>query len=381
VTIDIPRQDAAFDVSAKQLGRRQLVKAGAWAAPVVLLAVATPPASASPGPVPSGQLTVTANALSSAAPAVGPLSWAGGSILWTKVGTGEPTLATVTYSVTLTGPGGLSYDLYTGVQNVAPGGTITFPVTPYGVAPLAPGAYRVTITAVSDGTASAQSNPFTIIGVPVDQLSVQAYQLGDSNSGGTPGPLSWSGGQIGWWSAPPSGEPSTAVVAWTAVLTGPDALSVTLASGTANISRYGSFTIPASTWGTKPIASGAYTVTVTATTSSSKSVNSNVVTVASTVKASTPTVTGVKGNKHKIDFTLTGPPKAVVDIVATGTDASLNPNFPASVTIPATGSIAVTGTANATGKTAGSVSIALTARTGWIVTPTTLGPLEIPVTS
>ncbi|WP_292836215.1 hypothetical protein [Microbacterium sp.] len=54
MNIELPRSATAFDVPTKQLNRRQLVKAGAWAAPAVILAVATPPASAStPAPAPT----------------------------------------------------------------------------------------------------------------------------------------------------------------------------------------------------------------------------------------------------------------------------------------------------------------------------------------
>lgn len=49
----LPRLDGAFDGSDKRaLDRRQLIKAGAWAAPVLLLATATPAAAAVSAPTP-----------------------------------------------------------------------------------------------------------------------------------------------------------------------------------------------------------------------------------------------------------------------------------------------------------------------------------------
>lgn len=261
--------DAANTVSAKGLDRRSLIKAGAWAAPALVMTVAAPAASASPGDVPTSELTAS------------------------------------------------------------------------------------------------------------------SYTVSNLNADGTPGPLSWAGGQIGWYSAPPSGEPTIATVSYTVVLSGPGGLSVALVpAGVANIPRYGAHDFSAVTWGTKPLASGNYTVTVTAVgTDGTVSAVSNTVTVASTVTASNPTLTGVTGNKHRIDFTLTGPVGARVDIAATPTAAQLNPAFPASVTIPASGTIAVTATANATGQTPGSVNIGLSAATGWIVNPTSFGPITIPVKS
>lgn len=59
----LPRLDGAFDGSDKRaLDRRQLLKAGAWAAPVLLLATATPAAAAS-AKVPDSTPDFTGNAI------------------------------------------------------------------------------------------------------------------------------------------------------------------------------------------------------------------------------------------------------------------------------------------------------------------------------
>jgi hypothetical protein len=228
-------------------------------------------------------------------------------------------------------------------------------------------------------TTAAPAMAASIEPVPVAQLTVSSYSLSNLTNGGTPGPLLWNGGQIAW-SSPGSGQPTTASVSYTVVLSAPGGQSITLATSATNLTKYGSFEVPAIPWGTKPLASGAYTVTLTAIGSDgTKSAVSNTITIASTVTASAPTVTPATGNKHTVAFVLTGPAGAQVNIATTPVDVMISTAFPTSVTIPNTGTFTVSGVANSTGKTAGTLEFGLTAGGGWIVTPASLGPVSVPV--
>jgi hypothetical protein len=228
-------------------------------------------------------------------------------------------------------------------------------------------------------TTAAPAMAASIEPVPKAQLTVSSYALSNLNNGGTPGPLSWAGGQISW-SSPGTGQPTTASVSYTVVLSGPGGLSVNLATSATNISKYGSFEVPAIQWGVKPLASGDYTVTLTAIGSdgaTSATSNTLAIPVTPVATASTPTVAPSGGNKHSVSFVLTGTPGAVVQVSAVYTNASADTAFPPSVTIPVGGSITVSGIANATGKTSGSVAITLTGN-GSIVTPTSLSAVIPP---
>jgi hypothetical protein len=217
-------------------------------------------------------------------------------------------------------------------------------------------------------TTAAPAMAASIEPVPKAQLTVSSYALSNLNNGGTPGPLSWAGGQISW-SSPGTGQPTTASVSYTVVLSGPGGLSVNLATSATNISKY-----------VKPLASGDYTVTLTAIGSdgaTSATSNTLAIPVTPVATASTPTVAPSGGNKHSVSFVLTGTPGAVVQVSAVYTNASADTAFPPSVTIPVDGSITVSGIANATGKTSGSVAITLTGN-GSIVTPTSLSAVIPP---
>lgn len=164
VTIHLPRNQSTFAAPAKQVDRRTLIKAGAWAAPVLIMTAAAPAAASSHtvGPVPAAQLTITPGQLSTSAASAGPLNWTGGQILWNAPSSGGPDMASVSYTAVLTGPGGLSQTLYSGAANLAPGGTINLAALSYGSSSLANGDYRVTITAVSDGATSGMTNIATV---------------------------------------------------------------------------------------------------------------------------------------------------------------------------------------------------------------------------
>jgi hypothetical protein len=183
MTIELPRTDADAETT-KGLRRRQVLKAGAWAAPVIVLTAAAPAAQASPGPVPAAQLTVTAGALtnSGSGGALGPLVWAGGSIAWSRATPGQPTIAAVSYTVALTGPGGLNVTLVTSATNIANGGSVPISGLTYGTAPLAAGAYTITLTAIaSDGSKSATSSVTLVAPAIITAVATATYQ-GQGNS-------------------------------------------------------------------------------------------------------------------------------------------------------------------------------------------------------
>jgi hypothetical protein len=165
VTIELPNNDIARAAS-KGVDRRTLLKAGAWAAPVLVLTTAAPAMAASIEPVPAAQLTVTSGALINVglSGALGPLSWAGGTIAWSRLTGGDPTTASVGYTVTIAGPGLPTTTLITSSTNIVNGGSFTVPGLSYGAAGLAAGAYSITLTAIgSDGSTSASSSVTLVV--------------------------------------------------------------------------------------------------------------------------------------------------------------------------------------------------------------------------
>ncbi|GAA1666272.1 hypothetical protein [Microbacterium lacus] len=171
MSIDTPIRDTASTAS-KSVDRRTLLKAGAWAAPVVLLTTAIPAAAASTNVVPSNELTVTSGALTASGVAATPLHWAGGKILWTPASGSTTTAAMVSYSVILSGPAGFaSQTLYTSSTNLAPGGSIDFAAGNYGSNALPPGRYTITVLASSDGDATAASSYSIVYTVSVSAFS------------------------------------------------------------------------------------------------------------------------------------------------------------------------------------------------------------------
>ncbi len=164
MTIELPSKD----IAAKRVDRRTLLKAGAWAAPVLVLTTAAPAMAASIEPVPAAQLTVTSGPLTNAgvSGALGPLSWAGGTIAWSRSTPGQPTTASVSYTVSIVGPGLPTTTLVTSSTNIVNGGSFTVPALSYGAAGMAAGTYTITLTAIaSDGSKSASSS-VTLVAPP-----------------------------------------------------------------------------------------------------------------------------------------------------------------------------------------------------------------------
>ena len=91
--------------SARSIHRRQLLRAGAWAAPAVIVASAVPAASASGETVPAGYLKAESYYLGVAIwpTSVGPLRWGGGRIGLTS---NDYNNGFISYQVTLRGPNG-----------------------------------------------------------------------------------------------------------------------------------------------------------------------------------------------------------------------------------------------------------------------------------
>lgn len=203
--------------------------------------------------------------------------------------------------------------------------------------------------------------------VPVSQLTVQSNGLSDVRTGGTPGPLAWAGGRF-TWASPGPGAPTLAPVSYTVVLTGPGGLNVSLVpAGVANVAPSGFHDLPAVTWGTKPMAAGVYTVTVTIISGTeSKSAQSSVTVAASPPPPVAASLNVAPDNKKRVfTLTLTGTPFTVVTIgVSSSSNVHWNPAIPSTATIGSNGTMQVGGTAHATANTAGTASITLSAPAG-----------------
>lgn len=146
------------------LDRRQLLKIGAWSAPAVVLATAAPAAAASheTGTIPVAQINLFSygiQEINAGGEHLGPINWSGGRIEYTGQWDDPPT-GTVAYSVIATGPGGFSQVLHPeDVAVIALYGNHALAGVIFGTAPMAPGTYTVTTTAVgSDGSRSVQES-------------------------------------------------------------------------------------------------------------------------------------------------------------------------------------------------------------------------------
>lgn len=183
MTIELPT-NAIAPTAPKSVDRRTLLKAGAWAAPVLVLTTAAPAMAASIEPVPAAQLTVMSGPLTNAGTgdAIGPISWAGGTIAWSRATPGQPTIASVGYTVAITGPGGLSTTVVTSSTNITNGATFTVPGLSYPTpsAALQAGTYTITLTAfASDVPKSAQSSVLLV----ARTVTATGTSNADGNSG------------------------------------------------------------------------------------------------------------------------------------------------------------------------------------------------------
>lgn len=132
--------------------RRRILKAAAWSAPVIAVAVAAPAAAA------SGEVSIVAGLLiyvsdpTGSGSGKGPIKWAGATITWPADKAAD---ASVSYKVDLTGPTDFTAEPLVPWSTVllAPGGSRAVPgQNGIGSASSMPaGTYTVTLTVIADG--------------------------------------------------------------------------------------------------------------------------------------------------------------------------------------------------------------------------------------
>ena len=136
--------------------RRRVLKAAAWSAPVIAIAVAAPAAAASTTPEITDEFTIQSYGVTdqgwSGKP--GPLCWSGGQINWASPSQHTAT-ATITYAVTIFLPDGSSEQLAGPTSTViSPWGNVKVDAISWGTAPIPKGQYTVTLNASINGRAS-----------------------------------------------------------------------------------------------------------------------------------------------------------------------------------------------------------------------------------
>lgn len=166
----LPRLDGAFDeIDRRTIDRRQLLRAGAWAAPVIVLATAAPAAATSVDPASAGTGNVPASALFVDAYSVsdlngngthGPLSWAGGQVGYWNAVQGIA-VATFLWTAVLTKPGGTTLTIASGSGNVPVGQALVIPAQDVAQKPIAAGKYTLTLT-IYGSQSSTKSDVETI---------------------------------------------------------------------------------------------------------------------------------------------------------------------------------------------------------------------------
>lgn len=148
--------DDAADQHA--LDRRQVLRAGVWAAPVIVLATAAPAAAQSITPAGGGP-NVPASATAVDAYSIydlndggthGPIGWAGGHIrYWNPVN--AVAVATLSYVVLLKTPSGATFTVTSGVCNVASGQAFHLDQREVLQKPVAKGTYTLTLSVGGSG--------------------------------------------------------------------------------------------------------------------------------------------------------------------------------------------------------------------------------------
>lgn len=157
----------AFDEKPPTLDRRQLIRAGAWAAPVIVLATAAPAAAAqsvNTGNVPASALAVTAYGLydSNSEGTHGPLYWSGGQVgYWNPVN--GVAIASFTWTALLLKPDGTSATVGSGAATTPAGQSFTIPSMSVAAKPLLLGKYTLTLTVFGSGSTSVSDQEFVSI--------------------------------------------------------------------------------------------------------------------------------------------------------------------------------------------------------------------------
>ncbi|MCT9819065.1 hypothetical protein N3K63_02060 [Microbacterium sp. W1N] len=216
--------EAAHSAAPRGLQRRQVILAGAWATPVVLLATATPARAEVISQTYTGPVITIADFVSGShhdvdetdAPGLaGRFTLAYDASRWSPAASSPPASVDATWVIEITN-GQTSYGTVTGSAAGLTGSPRSITWSSDSV-PTGSG-YAVTLTVT--GTASSQQyqpdnavarsdglsvtpapTPGADANVPADYLQVQAYSISNLNAGGNGrGPLQWNGAQIGYWS-------------------------------------------------------------------------------------------------------------------------------------------------------------------------------------
>ena len=138
------------------VSRRTLVVGAAWAAPVILGAIAAPAVAASSTPttplIPVSELVVQAYSMwdQNEGGQPGPLGWAGGQGGGWQSPSKLP-IGRVTYVVTLAKPNGTSTTLLTGSTVMSVGAGFVIGGLTWGIAPIPLGTYTLTVTVSGAG--------------------------------------------------------------------------------------------------------------------------------------------------------------------------------------------------------------------------------------
>ena len=99
--------------------------------------------------------------------------------------------------------------------------------------------------------------------VPASATAVDAYSIYNLNAGGTPGPIGWAGGHIGYWN--PVNSIAVATLSYVVLVTRPDGQTMTVESGMCNVVSGQSFRISEREIVQKPLTAGTYTLTLSVT--------------------------------------------------------------------------------------------------------------------
>lgn len=131
--------------------RRRILKAAAWSAPVIAVAVAAPAAAASGEVSIVAGLLIDVSAPTGSGSGKGPIKWPGATITWPADKAAD---ASVIYKVDLTGPAGFEAKNLVRWSTVvlAPGGSVTVPKQ-HGIgsaSSMPAGTYTVTLTVIAD---------------------------------------------------------------------------------------------------------------------------------------------------------------------------------------------------------------------------------------
>lgn len=159
--------DASSARATRAIDRRQLLKAGAWAAPAIVIAAAVPAASASVDPLPAGgdptpagtgtiaggrlngRLSVW-NLNSNGTP--GPIGWNGQIGYWTDIQPDDPATGVLPYVVAVKAPGSTTWStVASGAVTIVKYQGVDFPNAEWGTDVMAAGTYTFRLVVAVTG--------------------------------------------------------------------------------------------------------------------------------------------------------------------------------------------------------------------------------------